>query len=106
MVATDYYAPAEPGAPARLRAYASFEAEELVAGARPFDLLGQGYFVIVIDQGQGGALSGYHAADGRLAFCLCGERILRSLNSCRPALPLLMGAASSLARLCTGVQVG
>lgn len=53
MVATDYYAPAEPGAPARLRAYASFEAEELVAGARPFDLLGQGYFVIVIDQGQG-----------------------------------------------------
>ena len=26
MVATDYYAPAEPGAPARLRAYASFEA--------------------------------------------------------------------------------
>jgi len=53
MVATDYYGPTEDGEPARIRAYAHFEADRLDPEARPFDLLDEGYFVIVIDQGQG-----------------------------------------------------
>ncbi len=53
MVATDYYGPTEDGQPARIRAYAHFEPDQLEQTETPFDLLGQGYFVIVIDQGQG-----------------------------------------------------
>ncbi|WP_151718902.1 Hsp33 family molecular chaperone HslO [Gemmobacter serpentinus] len=53
MVATDYYGPTEDGQPARIRAYAHFEADQLEQVEKPFDLLGPGYFVIVIDQGQG-----------------------------------------------------
>ncbi len=53
MIATDYYGPSETGEPARIRAYADFAADQLDPALRPFDLLGEGYFVIVIDQGQG-----------------------------------------------------
>ena len=52
MIATDYYAPEKEGEPARIRAYASFDAERLTDGA-PFDQVGEGYFAIMIDQGQG-----------------------------------------------------
>lgn len=51
-IAADYYAPAEDGAPARIRAWASFDADRL--DDRPaFDQIGEGYFAILIDQGQG-----------------------------------------------------
>ncbi len=53
MIATDYYGPTEDGQAARIRAYANFVEEELDPAAKPFDLIGEGYFVIVIDQGQG-----------------------------------------------------
>ena len=53
MIATDYYAPAEPGAPARIRAYAMFDAEAVDAQAPAFDQIGVGYFSIIIDQGTG-----------------------------------------------------
>ena len=52
LIATDYYAPTEEGAPARLRAYASYDAERPLEG-NPFDLIGKGYFAILIDQGAG-----------------------------------------------------
>ncbi|MQY41882.1 Hsp33 family molecular chaperone HslO [Epibacterium sp. SM1969] len=52
MIATDYYAPENEGEPARIRAYASFDADRLTEGA-PFDQVGEGYFAIMIDQGQG-----------------------------------------------------
>ena len=57
MIATDYFGPAEDGAPARMRAYAAYDAEALAAeaGATPFELLGQGVFAIMIDQGPGTA---------------------------------------------------
>ncbi|MGY6410920.1 MAG: Hsp33 family molecular chaperone HslO [Alkalilacustris sp.] len=56
LIATDYFAPAEPGAPARIRAYASFDAARLVAESpEPFSQIGKGYFAIVIDQGRGTA---------------------------------------------------
>jgi len=52
MIATDYYGPEEEGQPARIRAYASYDAAKLTDAA-PFDQVGEGYFAIMIDQGQG-----------------------------------------------------
>ncbi|MEO0385988.1 MAG: Hsp33 family molecular chaperone HslO [Pseudomonadota bacterium] len=54
LVATDYFGPDQAGAPARLRAYASYDADALAAAAGPaFALLGKGMFAILIDQGPG-----------------------------------------------------
>lgn len=52
LIATDYYGPTKGGAPARIRAYASYDAERLEAAADPFSQLGNGYFAILIDQGK------------------------------------------------------
>jgi molecular chaperone Hsp33 len=53
LIATDYYGPTDDGQPARMRAYANFDADRLDPDARPFDQIGDGYFAIRIDQGQG-----------------------------------------------------
>ncbi len=54
LIATDYFAPEKEGHPARIRAYAGFDAEALAAArGRPFDLMGRGMFAILIDQGEG-----------------------------------------------------
>ena len=52
MIATDYYGPEKDGDIARIRAYASYDADRLTDGA-PFDQVGDGYFAVMIDQGQG-----------------------------------------------------
>lgn len=52
-IAADYYAPETEGAPARMRAWASFDAGRLQDGVPAFDQLGQGYFAVLIDQGEG-----------------------------------------------------
>ena len=52
MIATDYFGPQKEGEPARIRAYASYDADRLSSGA-PFDQIGEGYFAILIDQGKG-----------------------------------------------------
>ncbi|CUH40716.1 Heat shock protein 33 [Jannaschia seosinensis] len=52
LIATDYYGPSEDGAPARIRAYASYDADRVAETEQPFDLVGQGYFAILIDQGR------------------------------------------------------
>ncbi len=52
MIATDYYGPEADGKPARIRAYASYDAERLTDGA-PIDQVGDGYFAVMIDQGKG-----------------------------------------------------
>lgn len=52
IIATDYYGPAKEGDPARIRAYASFDADALEnAKGTPFENIGQGMFAILIDQG-------------------------------------------------------
>lgn len=54
IIATDYFAPKSEAEPARIRAYASFDAEAIEASSlAPFDLLGKGMFAILIDQGKG-----------------------------------------------------
>ena len=52
MIATDYFGPTEDGQAARIRAYASFD-PDLEVVADPFSLIGDGYFTILIDQGEG-----------------------------------------------------
>ena len=53
LIATDYFAPEEAGTPARMRAYASFDMGEVVSSrAEPMDLLGDGIFGVIIDQGE------------------------------------------------------
>jgi molecular chaperone Hsp33 len=54
LIATDYFAPEAEGKPARLRAYAGFDAGEVVSSRlTPFELLGKGVFGVTIDQGAG-----------------------------------------------------
>ncbi len=55
LVATDYYAPAKAGDPARIRAYASFDANRINPAGDPFAQVGSGYFAVLIDQGKGTA---------------------------------------------------
>ncbi|SLN41594.1 33 kDa chaperonin [Roseovarius albus] len=52
MIATDYYAPEKEGDAARIRAYASYDADR-ITDALPFEQLGEGYFAVLIDQGPG-----------------------------------------------------
>ncbi|WP_296765967.1 Hsp33 family molecular chaperone HslO [Sediminimonas sp.] len=52
MIATDYFAPTQDGEPARIRAYASFDADRLTAEPA-FSQIGEGYFAILLDQGRG-----------------------------------------------------
>lgn len=52
LVATDYFGPEEEGAPARIRAYASFDKERLsTTPGTAFEKIGKGMFAILIDQG-------------------------------------------------------
>ena len=56
LIAADYYAPEAEGEPARIRAYAGHDPERLSAmdpSVAPFSAIGQGYFAILIDQGEG-----------------------------------------------------
>lgn len=53
IIATDYYAPEADGAPARIRGWASFDAERLDTAGDAFAQIGKGYLAILLDQGQG-----------------------------------------------------
>lgn len=71
LIATDYYGPTKEGAPARMRAYASFDAEALDEKAPHFPQIGRGFFAILIDQGDD--MTPYQGitplAGGSLAAC-------------------------------------
>lgn len=53
LIATDYFAPTEDGGPARMRAYAGFDAEAVREELPGFGQLGAGLFAMMIDQGRG-----------------------------------------------------
>ncbi|MEO1537419.1 MAG: Hsp33 family molecular chaperone HslO [Pseudomonadota bacterium] len=53
LIATDYYGPSKDGEPAKIRAYASFDEDRLELDGDPFAQVGNGYFAILIDQGEG-----------------------------------------------------
>lgn len=71
LIATDYYGPTDDGEPARIRAYASYDAERLDQDADPFAQIGKGFFAILIDQGND--MTPYQGitplAGGSLATC-------------------------------------
>ncbi len=52
LIATDYYGPTDDGQPARIRAYASYDKERLDHDAEPFSQIGEGYFAVLIHQGE------------------------------------------------------
>ncbi len=52
MIATDYFAPEEEGSSAKIRAYASFD-QDRITSDKPFEQIGEGYFAVLIDQGEG-----------------------------------------------------
>lgn len=51
LIATDYYGPTADGQPARIRAYASYDKDELDPTGPGFEQIGKGFFAILIDQG-------------------------------------------------------
>ena len=51
LIATDYYGPTDDGQPARIRAYASYDADRLDPDAAPFSQIGEGYLAVMLDQG-------------------------------------------------------
>ena len=53
LIATDFFAPAADGEPARIRAYASYDEDRLEPNSPAFDQIGEGYFAVLIDQGPG-----------------------------------------------------
>ncbi len=55
LIATDYFGPTADGEPAKMRAYAAYDAEAIATASaeKPFDLFGEGVFAILIDQGPG-----------------------------------------------------
>ena len=53
LIATDYYGPTDEGEPARIRAYASYDKDQIAPQGDGFAQLGSGYFAVLIDQGEG-----------------------------------------------------
>lgn len=51
LIATDYYGPTDEGEPARVRAYASYDADQVSDDTPAFEQIGKGYFAVLIDQG-------------------------------------------------------
>ncbi len=96
LIATDYFGPAAEGEAAQMRAYAGYDAEAAAAhrGA-PFDLVGQGIFAILIDQGPGNTpyqgmtpIAGHSLAD-------CAETYFAQSEQLPTRFALAMGEASS-----------
>lgn len=52
LIATDYYGPSEEGLPAQIRAYASYDEENIDINSDPFTQIGTGYFAVIINQGK------------------------------------------------------
>ena len=72
LIATDYYAAEVEGEPAKIRGYASYDADRLAeSDGTPFENIGKGMFAILIDQGTG--MQPYQGitplAGGSLASC-------------------------------------
>ena len=53
LIATDYYGPGDEGEPARIRAYASYDADRLDPATSAYSQVGEGYFAVMLDQGAG-----------------------------------------------------
>jgi len=103
MIATDYYAPSKKGKPAKIRAYASFD-EKRLNKAPYFEQLGEGYFAILIDQGEG--MKPYKGILHSLVdHSSCAEAILLNRNNFQHDLSLVLENLQKQIEGNTGVQV-
>ncbi len=96
LIATDYYGPAQQGEPARIRAYAGYDAERFDNRQAGFGQLGKGYFALLLDQGAGNepyqgitGLAGSSLADCAETYFAQSEQIPTrfSLSFGRSAVP-------------------
>jgi molecular chaperone Hsp33 len=98
LIATDYFSPAEDGAPAEMRAYAGFDAEALAAaepGTPGFGLIGDGVFAILIDQGPGNTpYQGITPIAGR-SLADCAETYFAQSEQLPTRFALAMGEAAA-----------
>ena len=77
LIATDYYGPTDDGEPARIRAYASYDADRLDLNADPFSQIGTGR--------RHGALSGLYPDCRWVAVFLCRD-LFRAIGTIAHAL--------------------
>lgn len=94
LLATDYFGPTAEGEPARMRAYASFDAEAVAAHAgAPYDLVGGGIFAILIDAGPGATpYQGMTPITGR-SLAECAETYFAQSEQLPTRFALAMGEA-------------
>ncbi|MBP7002430.1 Hsp33 family molecular chaperone HslO [Amaricoccus sp.] len=99
LIATDYFGPTAEGEPARMRAYAGFDAEAAAAhvGA-PFDLVDGGVFAILIDQGPGAAPYQGMTPVAGASLAECAETYFAQSEQLPTRFALAMGEASSPGR--------
>lgn len=94
LIATDYYGPAKDGEPGKIRAYASYDKDAIDPTGDPFAQVGNGYFAILIDQGEG--TTPYQGitpiAGGSLAAC--AETYFAQSEQLPTAFQLTCGKAS------------
>ena len=104
MIATDYYGPEKDGRPARIRAYASYDADQLT-DADPFEQIGEGYFAVMIDQGKGMTpYQGIAPLEGG-SLAACAQGYFASPNSCQRGFHCLLAVQPNLANPNIGVGV-
>ncbi|MEL7116539.1 MAG: Hsp33 family molecular chaperone HslO [Pseudomonadota bacterium] len=105
LIATDYYGPSEEGEPARIRAYASFDADALTERATAFEQIGDGYFGILIDQGPDMApYQGITPLDGG-SLAACAETYFAQSEQIPTRFALTFGRDSSDAWRAGGIMI-
>jgi molecular chaperone Hsp33 len=99
LLATDYFGPAVEGEPARMRAYASFDADGVEAhGGAPFDLVDGGVFTILLDQGPGAAPYQGMTPVAGASLAECAETYFAQSEQLPTRFALAMGEASAPGR--------
>lgn len=94
MISTDYYGPEKEGASARIRAYASYDADRL-SDAAPIDQVGEGYFAVMIDQGEGTTpYQGITPLEGK-SLAACAEAYFAQSEQLPTRFSLSFGRSSS-----------
>jgi len=96
LIATDYFGPAAEGEPARMRAYAGFDAAAVAAhGGAPFELVGEGVFAILVDQGPGAAPYQGMTPVAGASLADCAETYFAQSEQLPTRFALAMGEASA-----------
>lgn len=94
LIATDYYGPTKDGQPGKIRAYASYDKDRIEPNGDPFSQVGNGYFAILIDQGEGNTpYQGITPIAGN-SLAACAEAYFAQSEQLPTAFQLTFGKAS------------